>query len=77
MADNNTVTTTLPVLTPVTCNLTDNKTTPTAVQVANVISWVTFSIGLPAIGLAIYTLKNLSKGLYSLCSNNLMYTPII
>ncbi|XP_051285366.1 uncharacterized protein LOC127379591 [Dicentrarchus labrax] len=61
MADNNTVTTTVPVLY-VTGNLTGNHTTPTAVQVANVIKWVTFSIGLPAIALAIYTLKNLSKG---------------
>lgn len=70
MADRSTVTTTVPVLATVTGNLTGNltgnATTPTAVQVANVISWLTVSIGLPAIGLAIYTLKNLSKGLYSL-----------
>ncbi|XP_070697699.1 platelet-activating factor receptor-like [Pempheris klunzingeri] len=62
MADSSTVTTTVPVLISVTGNLTGNTTTPTAVRVANVISWVTFSIGLPTIGLAIYTLKNLSKG---------------
>ncbi|XP_044070062.1 uncharacterized protein LOC122884330 [Siniperca chuatsi] len=61
MADSNTVTT-VPVLVNVTGNLTGNTTTPTAVQVAKVISWLTFSIGLPAIALAIYTLKNLSKG---------------
>ena len=64
MADSNTVTTTVPVL----VNVTGNLTTPTAVQVATVVSWLTFSIGLPAIALAIYTLKNLSKGLYPLCS---------
>ncbi|XP_078032465.1 uncharacterized protein LOC144467516 [Epinephelus lanceolatus] len=62
MAVSNIVTTTVPVLINVTGNLTGNTTTPTAVQVAQVISWLTFSIGLPAIGLAIYTLKNLSKG---------------
>ncbi|XP_042358464.1 uncharacterized protein LOC121954821 [Plectropomus leopardus] len=62
MADSNTVTTTVPVLLNVTGNVTGNATTPATVQVAQVISWLTFSIGLPAIGLAIYTLKNLSKG---------------
>ncbi|XP_041865438.1 uncharacterized protein LOC121655091 [Melanotaenia boesemani] len=43
-------------------NLTGNISTPAAVQVATVVNWLTFCIGLPAIGLAIYTLKNLSKG---------------
>uniref|UniRef100_A0A3P9JRL2 Si:ch211-132e22.4 n=1 Tax=Oryzias latipes TaxID=8090 RepID=A0A3P9JRL2_ORYLA len=38
-----------------------NDTTP--VKVASVIHWLTFSIGLPALGLAIYILKNFSKGL--------------
>ena len=73
MADSNTVTTAVPV------NLTGNTTTPASVQVAQVLSWLTFFIGLPAIGLAIYTLKNLSKGLYSVCSmsNNLIYTLIL
>ncbi|KAG8000323.1 hypothetical protein GBF38_002563 [Nibea albiflora] len=62
MADNYKATTTVPVLINVTGNLTGNTTTLAAVQVANVIRWLTFSIGLPAIALAIYTLKNLSKG---------------
>lgn len=79
MADSNTVTTTVPVLNNVTGNL--NATLPTTVQVAKVISWLTFAIGLPAIGLAIYTLKNLSKGLSLLCSDvrngPISYTPII
>ncbi|XP_067466730.1 adrenocorticotropic hormone receptor-like [Thunnus thynnus] len=59
MADSNTVTT-VPVLNNVTGNL--NATLPTTVQVAKMINWLTFAIGLPAIGLAIYILKNLSKG---------------
>ncbi|GAA6235054.1 uncharacterized protein LOC108872908 [Lates japonicus] len=58
MADSNTVSTTVPLL----INITGNTTTPTSVQVAKVISWLTFAIGLPAIALAIYALKNLSKG---------------
>ncbi|XP_060943729.1 uncharacterized protein si:ch211-132e22.4 [Limanda limanda] len=58
MADTNTVTTTVPLL----INITSNATTSTSAQVATVINWLTFSIGLPAIGLAIYALKNLSKG---------------
>ncbi|XP_060896348.1 uncharacterized protein LOC132975654 [Labrus mixtus] len=62
MAESSTETATVPVLTNVTHNPSGNGTTPPGVQVANVISWLTFSIGLPAIGLAIYTLKNLSKG---------------
>nr|XP_008293690.1 PREDICTED: uncharacterized protein LOC103367446 [Stegastes partitus] len=63
MAESNPATTTGPDLISVTGNLTGNATaTPAAVQVANVISWLTVGIGLPAIGLAIYTLKNLSKG---------------
>lgn len=63
MADNYIVTPTVPVLVNVTGNLTGNTTTHAAVHVAIVIKWLTFSIGLPAIALAIYTLKNLSKGL--------------
>ncbi|KAE8281021.1 hypothetical protein D5F01_LYC21599 [Larimichthys crocea] len=62
MADNYIVTPTVPVLVNVTGNLTGNTTTHAAVHVAIVIKWLTFSIGLPAIALAIYTLKNLSKG---------------
>ncbi|KAI3363486.1 hypothetical protein L3Q82_012100 [Scortum barcoo] len=62
MGDNDTATTTVRILATITGNLTSNATTPTAVQVAHVIRWLTFCIGLPAIGLAIYTLKNLSKG---------------
>uniref|UniRef100_A0A3P8SZB6 Si:ch211-132e22.4 n=1 Tax=Amphiprion percula TaxID=161767 RepID=A0A3P8SZB6_AMPPE len=63
MADSSTVTTTGHDLDNVTGSFTGNATaTPAAVQVANVISWLTVGIGLPAIGLAIYTLKNLSKG---------------
>ncbi|XP_034754354.1 melanocortin receptor 5-like [Etheostoma cragini] len=58
MADRNTVTTTVHVLS----NVTGNTTTPTSVRIATVINWLTFCIGLPAIGLAMYTLKNLSKG---------------
>lgn len=78
MADSNTVTTA--VLINVTGNLTGNATSPSAVQVVKVISWLTFSIGLPAIALAIYTLKKLSKGLYSFnyllphtCENQLQW----
>ncbi|XP_071336048.1 platelet-activating factor receptor isoform X1 [Trachinotus anak] len=58
MADSNTVTTTVPLL----INATSNISSPASVQVAKVISWLTFSFGLPAIALAIYALKNLSKG---------------
>ncbi|XP_071336050.1 uncharacterized protein [Trachinotus anak] len=57
MADSNTVTTTVPLL----INATSNISSPASVQVAKVISWLTFSFGLPAIALAIYALKNLSK----------------
>uniref|UniRef100_A0A3Q0RK13 Si:ch211-132e22.4 n=1 Tax=Amphilophus citrinellus TaxID=61819 RepID=A0A3Q0RK13_AMPCI len=46
----------------VTDNVTGNTTTPASVQVAKVFSWLTLGLGLPAIGLALYTLKNLSKG---------------
>ncbi|XP_076598603.1 uncharacterized protein LOC143327887 [Chaetodon auriga] len=60
MADSSTVTTA--VLINVTANLTGNASAPSNAQVVKVISWLTFSIGLPAIALAIYTLKNLSKG---------------
>ncbi|XP_068424061.1 uncharacterized protein si:ch211-132e22.4 [Clinocottus analis] len=59
MADGNTVTTTVPVRVNVTGNLTGNATVD---QAAQVIGWLTLTVGLPAIGLAIYTLKNLSKG---------------
>ncbi|XP_038588695.1 uncharacterized protein LOC119913355 [Micropterus salmoides] len=59
MADSNTPT--VPVLLSITANLTGN-TTAAAVHLATVINWLTFSIGLPAIALALYTLKNLSKG---------------
>ncbi|CAB1338420.1 unnamed protein product [Coregonus sp. 'balchen'] len=31
-------------------------------RVAEVIGWITFAVGLPAIGLALYTMKNLVKG---------------
>nr|XP_046258486.1 uncharacterized protein LOC124066262 [Scatophagus argus] len=62
MADSSTVTTTGPLPLNVTANLTGNTTTAATAQVAKVISWVTFSIGLPVIALAIYILKNLSKG---------------
>ncbi|XP_071389793.1 proteinase-activated receptor 2 [Centroberyx affinis] len=58
MADNNTVTPSVTVL----VNISGNGTTPTIDRVAQVIGWLTFSIGLPAIGLAIYTLKHLAKG---------------
>ncbi|XP_022603928.1 uncharacterized protein LOC111223907 [Seriola dumerili] len=58
MADSNAVTTTAPLL----INLTGNTSTPATVQVAKVISWLTFTLGLPVIGLALYALKNLSKG---------------
>lgn len=46
-------------------NVTGNTSAAATAQVAKVISWVTFSVGLPVIGLALYTLKNLSKGLLS------------
>lgn len=51
-----------PVTLPDLFNITGNSTAPVAVQVAQIIKWMTFFVGLPAIGLAIYTLKNLSKG---------------
>ncbi|XP_026165095.1 uncharacterized protein LOC113131725 [Mastacembelus armatus] len=54
--------TTGPILLSITSNVTHNTTTPTAVHMATVVSWLTFSIGLPAIGLALYALKNLSRG---------------
>nr|XP_040035148.1 uncharacterized protein si:ch211-132e22.4 [Gasterosteus aculeatus aculeatus] len=59
MAVGNSVTTT--VLINVTGNVSGNATS-NAVNLAQVINWLTLSIGLPAIGLAIYTLRNLSKG---------------
>ncbi|KAK5854376.1 hypothetical protein PBY51_015450 [Eleginops maclovinus] len=43
-------------------NVTGSSNSTRAVQAAQVIQWLTLSIGLPAIGLALYTLKNLSKG---------------
>lgn len=73
MADNNMVTTAVPDLLSLTTNViadvTDNTTTPANVHFAKVMNWLTFSLGLPAIGLALYILKNLSKGLSSLCLN--------
>ncbi|XP_056147428.1 ovarian cancer G-protein coupled receptor 1 [Lampris incognitus] len=58
MGETNTVTPTITAFT----NSSWNATVPPVDHVANVISWLTFSIGLPAIGLAIYALKNLAKG---------------
>ncbi|XP_029926892.1 lysophosphatidic acid receptor 6-like [Myripristis murdjan] len=58
MADGTAVTPTATVLS----NITSNSSTPTTDQVAKVIGWLTFSLGLPAIGLAIYTLQHLAKG---------------
>ena len=49
-------------------NNTTNTTAPPSDHVAKVIGWLTFSIGLPAIGLAIYVMKNLVKGTFSLCT---------
>ncbi|XP_032446054.1 uncharacterized protein LOC116737152 [Xiphophorus hellerii] len=43
-------------------NFTSNSTASTAVQVATVMKWLTFGIGLPVLVLALYALKNLSKG---------------
>ncbi|KAK2824648.1 hypothetical protein Q5P01_021823 [Channa striata] len=43
-------------------NITGNSSTPISAQVTTVVNWLTFTIGLPAIGLAMYALKNLSKG---------------
>lgn len=63
MADGNTGVATLSEIFSITVNLTGSNTTSNAVQVANVINWLTFGIGLPALGLALYMLKNLSKGL--------------
>ncbi|KAL6102164.1 uncharacterized protein ACO6RY_17264 [Pungitius sinensis] len=64
MADGKPVTTTPNVPAPInaTVNATVNTTTLGAVDLAHVINWLTLSIGLPAIGLAIYALRNLSKG---------------
>lgn len=50
-------------------NNTATNNTATNVHLAKVMNWLTFSLGLPAIGLALYILKNLSKGLSSLCLN--------
>ncbi|XP_076016403.1 uncharacterized protein LOC143008504 [Genypterus blacodes] len=58
MADRNTVVT----ADIVHINITGNTTGPSVDHVAQVIRWLTLAIGMPAIGLAIYTLKNLSKG---------------
>ncbi|XP_029031608.1 uncharacterized protein LOC114870736 [Betta splendens] len=44
----------------ISSNLTANATL--TVQVAAVINWLSFGIGLPAIALALYALKNMSKG---------------
>lgn len=63
----NMVTIAVPDLVISTFNAT-NKTA-TNVHLAKVMNWLTFSLGLPAIGLALYILKNLSKGLSSLCLN--------
>ncbi|KAK2921593.1 hypothetical protein Q8A73_001078 [Channa argus] len=46
---------------PFPINFTGNSSTPFSAQVNTVINWLTFTIGLPAIGLAMYALKNLSK----------------
>lgn len=57
----------------ITGNSTGSNTTSTTAQVVHLISWLTFCIGLPTIGLAMYTLKNLSKGLlyhYFTCMQN-------
>lgn len=64
MADGSTVTTAPPAFFSV--NVTGNDTSAASVQVAKVVKWLTLSLGLPAIGLALYALKNLSKGLSSL-----------
>lgn len=69
MADNTTVTIAGPDLLSVTTSATGNNTTAANVHLAKVMNWLTFSLGLPAIGLALYILKNLSKGLSSLCLN--------
>lgn len=61
------VTIAVPDLVISTGNATNN--TATSVHLAKVMNWLTFSLGLPAIGLALYILKNLSKGLSSLCLN--------
>ncbi|XP_046885328.1 ovarian cancer G-protein coupled receptor 1 [Hypomesus transpacificus] len=42
-------------------NNNTNSTTPLD-RLAHVIGWVTFAVGLPAIGLAIYALKHMAKG---------------
>ncbi|XP_030011305.1 uncharacterized protein LOC115433888 [Sphaeramia orbicularis] len=60
--NSNTVTTAHPVLIVSTAANLSNSSSPAAVQVAQVINWLTLGIGLPAIALAIYTLKNLAKG---------------
>lgn len=43
-------------------NNNTNNTDTTFDRVAEVIGWITFAVGLPAIGLALYTMKNLVKG---------------
>lgn len=44
----------------ISTNLSTNATITG--QVATVINWLTFGIGLPAIALAMYALKNMSRG---------------
>ncbi|CAN9499563.1 unnamed protein product [Ophioblennius macclurei] len=40
----------------------NGSSSPAAVQVAKVMSWLSFSLGLPAIALAVCVLRNLAKG---------------
>ncbi|XP_008427321.1 uncharacterized protein LOC103476624 [Poecilia reticulata] len=61
MADTSTQITTQSEIINFTSNLTSNSTA-TAVQVATVMKWLTFGIGLPVLVLALYSVKNLSKG---------------
>ncbi|XP_033991642.1 G-protein coupled receptor 20 [Trematomus bernacchii] len=58
MADGNSVASAVFVL----LNVSGNSNSTGSFQASQVIRWLTLSIGLPAIGLALYTLKNLSKG---------------
>lgn len=61
MADAHTVMTRVPVLVNIS-----TSTSSTAAQLAAVINWLTFAIGLPALGLAIYALRNLTHGVWTL-----------
>ncbi|KAK1905167.1 5-hydroxytryptamine receptor 4 [Dissostichus eleginoides] len=58
MADGNTSSSPVCVL----LNVSGNSNSTGSFQASQVIRWLTLSIGLPAIGLALYTLKHLSKG---------------